>query len=67
MKLVDRAKNELVVPRRLGDVTNGVHPAISILLLESLVQSRWGYFIHLTRWTRKVADELKKWSPCSFD
>ncbi len=62
-KLVDRikkAENVLGVLRRLGVFTNGVHPARSIRLYKSLVQSRWEYCLHLTPWTNRVAAEVRK-------
>ncbi len=62
-KMVERikkAKNVLGVLRRLGVFTNGVHPARSIRLYKSLVQSRWEYGMHLTPWTKKVSEEVKK-------
>ncbi len=56
-KMVERIKkakkNVLGVLRRLGVFTNGVHPARSIRLYKSLVQSRWEYGMHLTPWTKK--------------
>ncbi len=39
---IKKSKNVLGVLRRLGVFTNGVHPARSIRLYKSLVQSRMG-------------------------
>ncbi len=60
MERIKKAKNVLGVLRRLGVFTSGVHPARSIRLYKSLVQSRWEYGIHLTPLTKKVLEEVKK-------
>ncbi len=57
---IKKGKNVLGVLRRLGVFLNGVHPARAIRLYKSLIQSRWEYGIHLTPWTKKIEEKIKK-------
>ena len=47
---VNAAKQMMVALKALGAFQYGVHPALSIRLFKSLMQSRWEYTSHLVPW-----------------